>query len=216
MMPMTARSLLLPALFCTLVAQNGLAGQDAGDVLKRLEKKYESVRDVKVSFRQVIRFGVTEAEQSFNGTLIMRKGNKYRIELEDQTIVTDSKSVWSYAKNNRQVIIDKYREDPNSFSPDKVLVNVPEHYVATILGKEKLKDLATTILKLNPKDSKSNVQWMKIWVDDDESLMRKVQVLDTSDNLTTYFIERVSLNSGVKDSVFQFDAPAGVEVIDLR
>lgn len=195
---------------------DGWAGEDAGDILKRLEKKYDSVHDVKVSFSQHVRFGVTEAEQSFSGTLVMRKGNKYRIELEEQTIVTDGKTVWSYSKYNHQVVIDNYKEDPNSFSPDKVLVNVPDRYGAAILGKEKLANQETTIVKLNPKDSKSTVQWMKLWVDDDESLMRKVQVLDVSDNLTTYVVDSIALNTGVKESQFRFDPPGGVEVIDLR
>ena len=192
------------------------AGEEASDVLKRLEKKYNSIHDVKVSFQQHVHFGVTEAEQSFSGTLAMKKGNQYRIELEDQTIVTDGKSVWSYVRNNNQVIIDKYREDPNSFSPDKVLVNVPAHFIATLLGKERLGHEETTILKLNPKDPRSNIQWMKIWVDNDESLMRQVQVLDVSDNLTTYIIDRIAMNTGIEESQFHFEPPQAVEIIDLR
>lgn len=199
-----------------LTIHTAVAGDDANDILKKLEKKYDGIKDMTVAFRQEVHYGVTETNQSFDGTMWMKKGNKYRIELEDQTIVTDGISVWSYSKSNNQVIIDRFKESSDSFTPDKVLVNVPSHYDALILGREKIESTETIILKLTPKESKSNLQWMKIWVDDDEYLMKKIQVLDVSDNLTTYLIGKVKLNQSLKEIQFQFDAPAGTELIDLR
>jgi outer membrane lipoprotein-sorting protein len=73
------------------------------------------VKDAKISFTQEIKFGTTGTEQSFAGRFYMKKGNKYRIEMEDQTIVTDGESVWRYTSINNQLIIDKYREDPRGF-----------------------------------------------------------------------------------------------------
>ena len=198
-----------------LISATGFTGDDPEFLLKQLENKYDGIHDASVTFTRHVVFGVTKAEQSFSGKLLMKKGNKYRIELEDQTIVTDGKSVWSFMKINNQVFIDKYKEDPQSFSPDKVLVNVPQHYTAAILGKEKNQGHETSILKLMPIDPKANIQWMKVWVDDDR-LMKKIQVLDISDNLTTYFIETIKINTGLNDSQFQFTPPNDVEVIDLR
>ena len=136
--------------------------------------------------------------------------------MEHQTIVTDGKSVWSYTKVNNQVLIDTFRDDPRSLSPDKILVNVPNNYTSIVIGKEKLGERETTIVKLTPKNSKLNVKWMKIWVDAGEWLMRKVQVFDVSDNMTSYTMTDIKLNTGLVDSQFQFGIPSGVEVIDLR
>jgi outer membrane lipoprotein carrier protein len=192
------------------------ADDDVLTIVSKLQKRYDAIRDVSVVFTQNVRFGVTKSEQTFNGKLFMKRGNKYRIELEQQTIVTDGNSVWSYTKGNNQVLIDNYKDDLKSFSPDKILVNVPNNYYSTLLGKERLGSRETSILKLVPKDDKSNLKWMKVWVDQDEWLMRKIQVLDVSDNLTTYLIEKIKLNSGLVDSLFQFEIPTDVEVIDLR
>jgi outer membrane lipoprotein carrier protein len=189
---------------------------DAGDLVKKLEKSYAGIRDARIAFRQRIKYGVTEAEQTFQGTLVMKKGNKYRIELEDQVIVTDGSSVWSYVRSNQQVIVDRYREDPQAFTPDKLLVNVPERYTSEIIGSERLHGRPLTVVKMIPRDPKSQARWLKIWVDEDAALMRQVQLLDISDNLTTYSIDSLSLNTGVTDAQFRYDAPAGVEVIDLR
>ena len=176
---------------CVGIIQTSVADDDASVILSKLEKKYDSIRDASVEFTQNVRFGVTQTEQTFSGKLFMKKGNKYRIELEQQTIVTDGKSVWTYSKLNNQVLIDTYKDDPKSFSPDKVLTNVPDNYNATLLGKEKIQKYETVILKLVPKLEKSNIKWMKIWVDQDEWLMRKIQIQDISDNLTTYSVDSI-------------------------
>jgi chaperone LolA len=208
----------LVALACALLLSHvpARAGDDAQDLLSRLQDRYRSVQDATVTFSEHVVFGVTKSENSFKGKFVMKKGNKYRIELEEQTIVTDGKSLWSYSRANNQVVINVYREDPKVFSPDKVLVNVPEDYVAAIVGKEEYRKHETTILKLTPKTKRSAVRWMKVWVDDDGALMRKIQVYDASENTVTYELDEVLLNTGVADSRFAFVPPQKAEVIDLR
>jgi len=191
-------------------------GQETEKILDKLQKKYDSIHDASVAFTQKVEFGVMKSVQTFSGKFIMKKGNKFRVETEDQTIVTDGKSVWTYTRASNQVMIDTYKEDPKSFSPDKVLTNIPKNYTATALGTEKVGEEKTSILKLIPKDKKANLKWMKIWVDNDEWLMRKLQLLDVSDNLTTYLISDIKLNEGVTDAQVQFVPPDSVEVIDLR
>src|SRR6185369_3690696 len=108
--------------------------------------------------------------------------------LEHQTIVTDGKSVWSYSPDNGQVIIDKFHDDPKAITPDKVLVNIPDRYNTTLLSRDKSGDNEVAIVKLTPKDENSNVQWMKLWIDTDDWVLRKVQFQDLSDNITTYTV----------------------------
>jgi outer membrane lipoprotein carrier protein len=192
------------------------SGSDADELVGKLQKRYQGVRDLSVSFTQHVQFGATKAEQTFTGTLQMKKGNKYRIEMEEQTIVTDGVSVWSYNPATKQVLVDHYKEDPRSFSPDKVLVTLPANYSAALLGEEKLEGRTVSVLKLTPRQSRPALQWMKVWVDTDELVMKKIQLLDASDNLMTYRISDVRIDPGIPESRFQFTAPPGVEVIDLR
>ena len=210
------RNILRVAILGCIFACFSYAGEEVDEILSKLQKKYDSIRDVSVTFVQSVRFGVTGSEQTFSGKMLMKKGNKYRIEMEEQTIVTDGKSVWSFSKINNQVLIDKYKEDPKSFSPDRVVVNVPANYNATTLGKEKVNNTEMTVLKFVPKNEKSLLKWMKAWIDEDDWLMKKIQILDMSDNVTTYSINNITLNPGIADNQFQFVVPSSVEVIDMR
>ena len=210
------RLILCGLTFLLLADSQRVQGQDVEEVLSRLQRKYESVRDLYASFTQIVRFGVTQSTQAFTGKLWMKKGNRYRIELEQQTIVTDGKSVWTYSELNKQVLIDKFKDDPNAFTPDKVLVDVPKNYFANIIGNEKGNDGKTLILKLVPKENNSLTKSMKVWVSTSQWLMAKVEILDVSDNRTTYLLKDLKVDEGIPDRLFHFDIPPDVEVVDLR
>lgn len=185
-------------------------------IVSKLQKKYNTIHDATITFSQHVKFGVTNQEQTFNGLFIMKRTNKFRIELEDRTIVTDGKSTWSYSVSTNQVLIDKYKEDPNGFSPDKIFVNLPKQYITTSLGNEKIDGKETSIIKMIPRDDSQMIKWMKIWVDTDDWLAKKIEILDLSDNVSTYIIKKFQINTGIDDKEFEFKIPTDAEVIDLR
>jgi chaperone LolA len=206
------------AVCAVLVVASSAPGrtQAVDEVLSRVQKKYASLRDLYAAFTQTVRFGVTGVVQSFEGKIWMKKGNKYRIELEDRTIVTDGASVWTYSDLNRQAFIDVFRDDPKAVTPDRMLTDIPKNYDAMLLERETIEGTRTHVLKLTPRETGSLVKSLKVWVDPSEWLMVKIEVLDVSDNLTTYRIREVAFNSGLSDRMFHFDIPPDVEVIDLR
>jgi outer membrane lipoprotein-sorting protein len=57
---------------------------------------------------------------------------------------------------------------------------------------------------------------LKLWIDDGEWLLWKAEIVDLSDNITTYTVSDIRLNTAISDSTFSFVAPPGVEVVDLR
>jgi outer membrane lipoprotein-sorting protein len=76
--------------------------------------------------------------------------------------------------------------------------------------------LDMVVLKLTPPDRKSAVKSMKIWVQEGDWLVRRVEMLDVHGKQTTYQVHSFKTNSGVADSLFTFQPPDGVEVVDLR
>ncbi|MBA4313610.1 MAG: hypothetical protein C0417_13375 [Chlorobiaceae bacterium] len=195
---------------------NLIAGDDAEKILRNIQKKYESWNDATISFTQQVLFAVTKSEQSFDGKLTVKKGNKYRIDLEQQLIITDGKIVWSVNKTNQQVMIDNYRDDPKSLTPEKMLTNIPKNYNAALLNREESGGKDIAVLKLLPKEGRSSFRSIKMWVDEDQSVLKKIQIIDASNNTITYAITSLLINSGVKESSFSYQPPNGFEVIDLR
>ncbi|MBI5477037.1 MAG: outer membrane lipoprotein carrier protein LolA [Ignavibacteriales bacterium] len=208
--------IFLTSLLLLIFTASLYPGNDADALLKKVQKKYETWKDAKISFTQEVKFSVTKTEQLFIGTLIMKKGSRYRIELEDRNIITDGISVWSINKTNKQVVIDKYHDDPKALTPEKVLTSIPKKYNASILNKEEDADAKLTVLKLLPKEERSSFKSIKMWIDEDKMLIKKIQILDSSNNTTTYIITDLEVDAGIPDSYFVYKPESGYEIIDLR
>jgi len=186
------------------------------EVTERMERRYQMIDNVTARFTQDVKFGFSQIEQNFTGTLIMKKPNKYRLESEHQTLVTDGRTVWAYSPVNKQVVIDTYKENQNSISPDQFLLNLPANYYATILGTEPGPPARKVLLKLVPKDDRSFIKSVKLWVDEQSWVVRKILIADVNETETTYTIENLKLNTPINDTTFTFSPPPGTEVVDLR
>ncbi len=193
-----------------------LYAQDAKEILENVKKKYDSIDDAELKFSQSTKFAMTKKEEAFKGTLFLKKKNKYRIELDKRTIVTDGKTVWSYAASNKQVLIDNFKENERSLTPDKVLSGAPKNYTPSLEGSEKVGKTQTRILKLVPKSDDSMVGTMRLWVDESTSLIKKVEIVDDNGKETVYIVNDARINIGIPDSRFTFQVPSGVETVDLR
>lgn len=189
---------------------------DVRDVTEKIQRRYETIEDATARFSQQVKFGYSKIEQNFSGTLVMKKPNRYRIESEHQTLVTDGTTVWSYSPMNKQVIVDRYKENQNSLSPEHFLLNLPSNYYSSILGKESADGSSLVVLRLLPKDDQSFVKSMKVWVEEGTWVVRKVELVDVNDTQTLYTVQDVKLNTNVKESAFAFSPPSGTEVVDLR
>jgi chaperone LolA len=185
-------------------------------VTEQLHHRYEMIDDAVVQFEQHVKFGFSTVEQNFSGTLKMKKPRHYRIESEHQSIVTDGKTVWAYSTANNQVLVDKYKENSNSISPEQFMLNLPSNYYASLLGYEKQTAGTIVLLKLVPKDDRSFVKSVKISVEENSWMVKKIVILDVNETETTYTVKDIKLNTNLKDKTFTFETPEGAEVVDLR
>jgi len=203
--------------FTLLVLISGFCFAQSGkEIIESLRKKYASIDDAVVKFEQTVKYGVSKFEQSFSGTFYFKKKNKYRIETEQQIVVTDGVTSWLYSKVNNQVIIDKYREDKDISSPEKFLLSISDEYIPVILRTERNEGKKIYILKLTPRDENSSIESAKIWIVEGDLQITRVEITDISGTVTTYSVKSIKINSGVEDSIFKFSIPSGVKVVDLR
>lgn len=218
---MTPRKTVLTFVCCALVGAllipgtTVLAGDTPQEVLDRVRKHYESIRDAEIHFTQNVKFAVAKVEQQTSGIVYLKKDNHYRVEVGDHTIVTDGKTVWSFSLPNNQVLIDNYKVDDRALTPERVLFGAPSDFTPSLLGSEKLGKYKTTVLKLIPRSDRLLVKTLKVWVDETD-MIRKVEMIDLNGKETVYMVNDARFNTGLQDSRFVFQIPEGAEVVDLR
>lgn len=212
---MVVRSLAVACLVSFGIAE-AASQESAQDVMAKVRKKYESITDGEVRFTQKVVFSMARIQQETSGTLLFKKEKKYRVEFEDQLVVTDGTTVWSYSRSTNQVLIDDFRQNERSLSPEQILSAAPSAYAPTLLGKERLGTLETIVVKLTPPEGTSLVKTMKIWVQEGEWLVRKAELADIHGKETTYQVQHFRINTGIPDDRFRYTPPPGVESVDLR
>jgi outer membrane lipoprotein carrier protein len=192
------------------------AGGDAEGLLDRVRKKYDSVTDATLTFTQETRFAAAGINTRVDGKLLLKKSNRYRVEVEGQTIVTDGRTVWSYAASTHQVLVDSFRAGERLLTPERLLTAAPEEYSPRIIGEERIGSTETVVLLLTPKQGSSPVKSLTLWVDDDTALVRQALLVDVNGRETRYTVRDIDVNTGIDDGRFVFDVPDGAEIVDLR
>ncbi|MGC8594518.1 MAG: outer membrane lipoprotein chaperone LolA [Candidatus Kryptoniota bacterium] len=187
----------------------------ASEIIANVQKKYNQTNDAIIYFTQTVVYPLSKISRTVHGTLFIKKENHYKIVTDEKTIVTDGKTSWIYSPETNQVIIDNFREDENTITPDRFLLNVPSNYFAVLLTTSKDTTGEIYILRLTPKNDNSFIRSIKIWVNSDWTV-RRAEVSDINDVRYDYSVEKIRLNTNLSYSEFKFTPPKGVQIVDLR
>jgi chaperone LolA len=204
---------LLHILLSLFLIQSGSAEK----IVSKLQDKYEDLTYLSAEFIQVESFKLTGSENRTTGKIFVKNGVKYRLETEDQVIVTDGKSVWTYSRLNNQVLIDRVKEGDGSLLPRDLLFRYPRDYFATLLQEEKIGEKEYYVLKLDPREGVHGyVKTMKVWVSQDSYLISKIEYTDFNDNISSFEVRKVDIETEIPESTFTFKIDDTMDVVDLR
>ncbi len=181
-------------------------GQDSrSDLLNALQAKYNSANTIFVNF---IKY--SGSKEDFSGKLLLKKDNKLRIELKNNTIITDGKTFWNYNKNEKKVIINNYDpSEPSELSLNTFINDYPSKSNVTSGEEGNYKTLT-----LEPKTSGLNFNSAKLFINK-ENLVDKV-IIDSNSGTAVITFTGYKLDRDLPDSEFTYSPPEGTKVIDLR
>ncbi len=198
----------------------GKAQQDqrAVRVINAVKKKLQSMNDLEARFSYKI---IMRGKKNFkpivkNGTLRMKKGNKYRIDLASQLILCDGKTVWTVLKDDEEVNISDY--DPEEgFSVQKLFSVFDKEMKVRYDGEKYLAGQKTKQLSFFPLSKKEDYFKILVWVNS-SNLPVKMEVWNRNGSVVTYELKSVKLNTGISDALFTFNKNqySDYEINDLR
>ncbi len=193
------------------------AAQDASEVLGRIQKKYESMKNVCADFTQTFRWELAGETQVFEGTVCTRNGVQFKVETGDQLIITDGKTIWTMPRGNKQVIIDDAAEtNENNPFLKSFLQNFVANYSSEMLAAETIAGAPHYHLRLTAKSEDEFTKEVQIWVDQKTLLMSQVRQTDINGNSSTYEVRDIDLNAKLTEATFKPVIPADYEVVDMR
>ena len=205
--------LLLVAIFVGAVDQAG--AQSAESVFERLKEKYDAIESLRAEFSQTMTSSYMDDEATSNGVLVIQ-GDRYRVETDGQTLVTDGKVTWVYMRSQNQVLINDHVSDEQTFSINEFLFEYDENFNASDVETATLNGQRHFVLTLTPKKDDAFFTEATLSMRERDDLITQLRVVDVNGTTMLFNLENIQLNPTLQDNIFSFTPPQGTEVVDLR
>jgi outer membrane lipoprotein carrier protein len=190
----------------------------AEEILKGVSSKYKSFKSVKAAFKITVENTKDKSKDVQSGTICL-KGNKYRLEVAGQDIVTDGKTRWTYVKDANEVQIDNQKTDENAITPTNLFTMYEKGWLFKFTGEQKENGMVYQLVELIPVDpKKKNIFKVKLTINKNDKFITTAKLFDKNGSIQTIAVDKLSPNSCEADSLYSFNTNKypGAEVIDLR
>ncbi len=210
------------AVFLFLMPSARTLAVDGAGIIERLQQRFGKLKTLQADFQKRHYWKLVDQTQEVKGRLVVEKPNRFLLESNVQTIVTDGKTAWSYDPSSAQVLLSDYSVVDQDQSYEKLLFDLillggyDARFTSELEGEERVQGKRCHLLTLTPKEKDAYVNRVRLWVDRKAWLVRKVEYRNINADETTYLLSDLKENKRTKDETFRFEAPEGVEVVDLR
>lgn len=186
-------------------------------VLDAMSKKYKAFTSFEANIISSMTNETEGIKEEFKGKITV-KGEKFRLVMEDQEIINNGTTVWTYLPAAKEVNIDNYDANSEDINPSKIYEIYKKGYKYLHLGEKTEGGVAVEEIDLVPEKKDAQFFKIKMIIGKKDKSIQSWTMFDKSGNKYKYTISKFSPNVAVTDALFTFDAKKypGVEVIDLR
>lgn len=217
--PLRSLLVLLSVLFAGQFVAPALAqdnpSSEADELLERLEQTYDETEALSARFTQTTTSSFSGEATTHSGTLLLQ-GDRYRVETNQQTLVTNGETTWVYTPSEDQVIVNDYVEDETAFAPSEFFYDCDDRFTVTSVETTTQDGEPHHVLRLEPKEEGAFYREITLWMRDRDNLVTQLKVADADDTEMIFELEDIEFNPSVSADTFTFSPPDGTEVVDLR
>jgi outer membrane lipoprotein-sorting protein len=209
------------SLLLTNYIVNAQVDAKAKKILDDVSAKTKTYSSINAEFSITVENKKNKTSDTQVGKLTL-KGNKYKLEVNNQTIISDSKTSWTILKDASEVQINtvESKEKETGLNPSNIFTIHEKGFKYEFVKEEKQKNGALyQIIKLYPEDvKKKNYHTAILTVNKEKSQIVSLKILGKDGTDMTYQVKNFNANTAVAESVFVFNEKnySGYEVIDLR
>lgn len=181
--------------------------------IEKLKAFLAATTSLTADFKQVTIDENGRPSQTSQGEFFLSRPGKFRWSYKKpfiQEIVSNVGKVWFYDADLEQVTIKKLDESVGS-TPALLLsgdIALEENFTLQQQGI----DADLQWIKLSPKDEESGFKYILIGLDGD--VLGGMELSDNFGQLTRIYFSGLKINPQLKDSIFEFTAPEGVDVFE--
>jgi outer membrane lipoprotein carrier protein len=191
--------------------------RSADQIVDSLQKNYDATVDFVADFRQETEVKTLNRKLKASGKLYFKRPGKMLWRYEEpkgQLVLADGKNLYFYQPEQNQVIKSPLKNAFRSDIPLSFLLglgNLKKDFNATLKGTEQNQ----YVLRLEPKNELGGFSEVLVAVGRSTSDIDWVSVQDAASNVTTIRFSGMRKGVGVQESLFRFQVPDGVDIVEL-
>lgn len=192
----------------TQYTKAGDSDPEAKAILEKLHKKYDAYTSLEADFTLEIQLPEQPKEVQ-KGTLI-RQGDKYKLDLATQSVLSDGKALWFILHNNKEVQINNVpdpEEAEGSLLTPQALFNFYEtgKYVYQFVNEFTENGKLVQIIEFKPLDKYADYSKLRLVVDKKKNEMVSVTAFSKDGSRYIFSIGTFVPNKSYAANFFTFD-----------
>jgi len=193
----------------------------AGDIspkkiIDKVEETLSAAGNIRVHFTETFLWKLTGEKQSLSGELIMDNNDRFHITTEDQIIVSDGKTLWTYSKPSNRVLIDKLNTGDDALLPRRIFFHYTKDYDVRLSKEEEIEKTVCYLLEFDAQPGETFFPRVRVWIDKKTWIPKKIEQIDLNGNKTIFSLNEVKLEKTEPNDIFKFTIPKDVEVIRMQ
>ena len=190
---------------------------DARKILDGMSEKYQAIPSFSANIVYTLENVEDDLHESFEGEIGI-KDDKFRLIADEQEIIINKNTVWTYLAEENEVNIDDYRPEDEDVTPSNIYNIYKKGYKYMLFGEEAIDGKNYSVVDLSPEDKDSDYFRIRLFIGKGDFVLRKFVMYAKSGNRYIYDIKDFNPNANLQDSYFIFDPGKydNIDVIDLR
>jgi outer membrane lipoprotein-sorting protein len=200
----------------TLSIHSYAQDEKSNEILQQLSINTQAYKNIDVDFNFKFENVTQEISENQKGNIKI-DSNKFRLELNQQIIISDDTTQWIYLKESNELQIMEYDSLDDMISPNKLFTIYEEGYKNSYVQLKNESDLTLHIIDLFPTES-NEFQKIQLQINSEKIQLHNIILFDKNGGSFTYLITKFTTDANLDDNLFKFN-PAEypeIENIDLR
>ncbi len=187
------------------------------EILEAMSKKYKAITAFEANLTSGMTNETEGVKEEFKGKITV-KGDKFRLLLDDQEIINNGTTVWTYLPSAKEVNIDNFDPGSDDVNPTKIFEMYKKGFKYLYLADKTEGGVVCEEIDLVPEKKDAQYFKIKMMIVKKDKSIQSWTMFDKAGNRYKYTITKFVPNIKLDDTFFTFDPKKypGVEIIDLR
>ncbi len=184
----------------------------SGSTLALIRKYYNPESSLSAQFSLTIFWSVREKQEKKKGSITLAAGNRFRVQTDVETWVSDGSTFWDYAPASKQVVIKRLADVDRSSLPSQIF----SRYLTEFHFQES--DRRDGVVQLSWKNDSADAPYasIRLWVREQAGRIERCVMTDRNGNTFTYVFSGTVFGRNFSRETFEFAIPKSARIVDMR